>query len=267
MESSEVVKRATEAGVQLVFFLYCDNGGIIRGKSTHVSSLAKRLETGIGLTMAMQAMSDMDQLQSVAGMGPVGEIRLVPDLDTFTVLPYAPKRAVMLADMVTLDHAAWAACPRGFLKRMVARAADRGLRLKAAFEPEWTLATKEGSTFVPCDQSLCFSTVGSSTSLAVIDDIVGALVAQGLEVEQYYPELGHGQQELSVRYADALRAADGHVLYRETVRGVARQHGFYASFAPKPFVDQAGNGCHIHFSVWDANGQHNLFYDPRTPIA
>jgi glutamine synthetase len=261
MDSSEIVKKATEAGVQLIFFLYCDNGGIIRGKSTHVSSLAKRLETGIGLTRAMQAMSDMDRLQTVAGMGPVGEIRLVPDLETFTVLPYAPKRAVMLADMVALDRMPWGACPRGFLKRMVARAAARGLRFQAAFEPEWTLARKEGASFVPCDQSLCFSTIGANTVLPVIDDIVATLGAQGLQVEQYYVELGHGQQELSVRFADALRAADNHVLYRETVRNVAWQHGFYASFAPKPFADQAGNGCHIHFSVWDAAGERNLFYD------
>jgi glutamine synthetase len=89
------------------------------------------------------------------------------------------------------------------------------------------------------------------------------LEAQGLRVEQYYPELGHGQQELSIRHADALTAADNHVLYRETVRNVAWQRGFYASFAPKPFADQAGNGCHIHFSAWDASGQRNLFYDPE----
>jgi glutamine synthetase len=82
MDQSEVLRRANESRVQLVFFLYCDNGGIIRGKSAHISTLQKRLETGIGLTVGMQAMSDMDMLQSVAGMGPVGEIRLVPDLST-----------------------------------------------------------------------------------------------------------------------------------------------------------------------------------------
>ena len=122
MDQAEVVQRGREAGVQLVFFLYCGNGGIIRGKSTHVSGLEGRLETGIGLTVAMQAMSDMDMLQPVEGMGPVGEIRLVPDPDTFNVLPYAPKRAAMLADMVRLDRTPWEACPRNFLKRMVARA-------------------------------------------------------------------------------------------------------------------------------------------------
>jgi glutamine synthetase len=262
MDQREVVRRANESQVQLVFFLYCDNGGIIRGKSTHISTLQKRLETGIGLTVAMQAMSDMDMLQSVAGMGPVGEIRLVPDLSTYRTLPYSPRRAVILADMLTLERKPWAACPRAFLKRMVDLAARRGFRVRAAFEPEWTLARKEGDSFVPIDESLCFSSVGATTALPVIDDIVAALEAQGLQVEQYYPELGHGQQELSIRHTDALAAADNHILYRETVRNVAWQHALYASFAPKPFADQAGNGCHIHFSAWDASGQHNLFYGP-----
>jgi glutamine synthetase len=263
MDQSEVVRQANKSRVQLVFFLYCDNGGIIRGKSTHISALQKRLESGIGLTMAMQAMSDMDRLQPVVGLGPVGEIRLVPDLSTYRVLPYSPRRAVILADMLTLERRPWEACPRSFLKRMIEQAASRGLKIQAAFEPEWTLARKEGEAFTPIDESLCFSTLGAATALPVIDDIVAALEAQGLRVEQYYPELGHGQQELSIRHADALTAADNHVLYRETVRNVAWQRGFYASFAPKPFADQAGNGCHIHFSAWDASGQRNLFYDPE----
>jgi glutamine synthetase len=149
MDQSEVVRQVGESRVQLVFFLYCDNGGIIRGKSTHISALQKRLESGIGLTVAMQAMSDMDMLQSVAGMGPVGEIRLVPDLSTYRVLPYAPQRAVILADMLTLEQKPWEACPRNFLKRMIDRAVRRGLKIQAAFEPEWTLARKEGDSFAP----------------------------------------------------------------------------------------------------------------------
>jgi glutamine synthetase len=77
-------------------------------------------------------------------------------------------------------------------------------------------------------------------------ELVASLEAQGLEVEHYYPELGHGQHELSVRHAGALRAADNHVLYRETIRGVAFRHGLWASLAPKPIPDQAGNGTHLH---------------------
>lgn len=147
-DHTEIVRKATEGAARLISFLYCDNGGIIRGKSTHLSALAERLETGLGLTVAMQAMSDMDQLQDMEGKGPVGEIRLVPDPDTFTLLPYAPGRATMLADMVRLYRSPWEACPRHFLKRMVEKAAAEELTIQAAFEPEWTLAQKVGDAFV-----------------------------------------------------------------------------------------------------------------------
>jgi glutamine synthetase len=103
------------------------------------------------------------------------------------------------------------------------------------------------------------------TATPVIADVVAALTAQGLVVEQYYPELGHGQQELSIRHADALRAADNQLRYRETVRAVAWQHGLIASLAPKPWPDQAGNGAHIHWSLWDLDGARNLLYDPAQP--
>jgi glutamine synthetase len=79
--------------------------------------------------------------------------------------------------------------------------------------------------------------------------LLGALTAQGLRPEHYYPELGHGQQEMTVRYAPALRAADNHVLYREAVRGTAFRRGLWASLAPKPIPDQAGNGAHLHISL------------------
>jgi len=124
---------ARRGGVRLVRFLYTDNGGVTRGKATHVASLAARITDGIGLTVAMQAMNMLDQLTAVEGMGPVGEIRLKPDPETFTPLPYAPHAAAMTVDMCTLDGAAWEACPRSFLKRQIgvppgAAPAHRGMK-------------------------------------------------------------------------------------------------------------------------------------------
>ena len=259
-----MTEQARRAGVRLVRFLYTDNSGITRGKATHVDGLAHRLTDGIGLTVAMQAMNMLDQLQAVEGLGPVGEIRLIPDAQTFTVLPYAPHAAAMTSDMCTLEGAPWDACPRAFLKRQIAACAAAGFSLRAAFECEFTLAVKQADGgFAPLDESLCFSTVGMTTAAPVMDDIVAALEAQRIAVEQYYPELGHGQQELSIAHAPALEAADRQVFYRETVRAVAYHHGLRASLAPKPFVDQAGNGAHIHFSLWDAAGRRSRMYDPR----
>ena len=262
MNAQEITQRAQDAGVQLINFLYCGNGGVIRGKATHVSGLEARLKSGIGLSKAMPAMSNMDQLQPVAGMGAVGEVRLIPDLDTFTILPYAPTRALAMADMITMAGQPWGACPRSFLKRMLAKAESMGLTFQAAMEPEWYLGRKEGEGFVPMDESLANATVGAMMAQEVIDEVAAALTAQGLQVEQYYPELGHGQQEMSISHADALRAADNHIIYRETVRNVAWKHGWLASFAPKPFPHTAGSGCHTHISAWDPDGARNLFYDP-----
>lgn len=262
--ADRVTEAARKAGVRLVRFLYTDNGGVTRGKATYINSLRSRINDGIGLTVAMQAMNMLDQLAAVEGMGPVGEIRLVPDPETYTPLPYAPHSAAMTVDMLQHDGSPWEACPRSFLKRQIAACADAGFTVQAAFECEFILATRNvDGTYAPLDDSLCFSSVGMTTAAQVMDAIIAALEVQGIEVDQYYPELGHGQEELPIRHASALAAADRQVFYRDTVRNVAYQHGLYASLAPKPFPDQAGNGAHIHFSLWDKTGKRNLMYDPK----
>jgi glutamine synthetase len=262
--ADRITTAARKAGVRLVRFLYTDNGGVTRGKATHIEHLRNRITDGIGLTVAMQAMNMLDQLASVEGMGPVGEIRLVPDPETFKVLPYAPHSAAMTVDMLNHDGSPWAACPRSFLKRQIAACADAGFGVQAVFEVEFSLATRSpAGVFAPLDESLCFATTGMTMAAKVMDDIIAAFEAQGMAVDQYYPELGHGQQELPIRHAPALAAADRQVFYRETVRNVAYQHGLYASLAPKPFPEQAGNGAHIHFSLWDTAGKRNVMHDPK----
>jgi glutamine synthetase len=262
-DRARVVEQARSAGLRLVRFLYCDPDGVTRGKAAGMAHLGDLLESGIGLTLAMQAFTVLDRLAPVPGMGAVGEIRLIPDPSTFVVAPYAPHTGVVLVDMVTTGGAPYAADARAFLRRMVERARGDDLEVVAAFEPEWSLARhSDGGDLVPVDDSLCFSTQGMESAAAVVDEVVAALEAQGMPVEQYYPELGWGQQELSIRHAPALRAADQHLLYRETVRGVARRHGLHASFAPKPWPDQPGNGCHLHLSALDAAGERHRFHDP-----
>lgn len=265
MTPDEILQQCKDADVKLVRFLYCDNGATIRGKATALSGLAGRMADGIGLTVAMMAMNALDQLQPVAGMGPVGEIRLVPDPDSFSLLPYAPQSAAMSCDMIAADRSPWGACPRSFLKRARARLDARGWHLRAAFEAEFSLARRDAAGhYAPFDETLCFSSIAMAQAAAFSTELTAALEAQGLVVEQYYPELGHGQHELSIRHDEALRAADNHIKLRETIRGVAGRFGLLASLAPKPFANQAGNGAHIHFSLWDGAGR-NLFYDQSAP--
>jgi len=263
MTIQDVVKLAEENDLRLVRYLYCDNGGIIRGKATHASRLASHMRNGIGQSLAMQAFTGVESLATVEGMGPVGEFRLIPDPNTFVVLPYVPNAGSMLRDLLRLDGQPWEACPRSFLKQMVARLAEQGLRAEAAVEHEFYLARQENNAYVPADNSLCYSSVGLDEQAGVVDSILGALEKQNVAIELFHTELGPAQQELSVRHADVLRAADTVCLVRETVRGVARQVNLLATFAPKPWLNQAGSGAHIHFSLWEnESGEHdakNLF--------
>jgi glutamine synthetase len=149
---------------------------------------------------------------------------------------------------------------------MIQRAADHGFTIQAALENEFSLLhpAEEGG-YVPIDTGLCFSSISMTAAAEVMDDIIAALEQQGIPIDAYYPELGHGQHELPIRHAPALRAADNQIWFRETVRNVAHQHGLLASLAPKPLPEQAGNGCHIHWSVWDTAGEQNLLYDAADP--
>lgn len=265
MEAHEVVKQADEAGLRLVRFIWCGNDGTVRAKSSARNGLEGRIASGIGLTVAMQAMNGLDQLQPVDGMGPVGEIRLVPDPDTFRVLPYAPHTGAMLVDQVTLEGTPAPVCQRSFLKRMEDRLAERNMRLEVAFENEFSLATRIDGQFVPIDSGLCFSTISATAAQDYLDELAEALDAQEIVLEQYYSELGHGQHEISTGHAPALRAADEQILVRETIRGVASRQGLIASLAPKPWPDNAGNGGHIHFSLWDADANWNRFHESSAP--
>jgi glutamine synthetase len=259
---ADMLRRAAAEKISLTRFLYVDHGGIVRGKATSLSRLDERTESGIGHTRAMMAMSMLDELAPVEGMGPVGEVRIKPDPDTFVVLPYAFGVAAMLADQVNPDGSPWDGCARTFLKQSIAALEAEGYGLRAAFEPEFTLGNldHDGASFTPLDESLCYSATGFHLAHDYTIDLVAALNRQGLEVEHYYPELGHGQQEVSISHAEALRAADRHVLLRETARAVAIRQGRWASFAPKPLPGQAGNGAHLHASLW-SDGR-NAFADP-----
>jgi glutamine synthetase len=257
--AEDIDRRADEAGLRLVRFLWCGNDGTVRAKASGRHGLVGRLERGIGVTVAMQAMSGLDQLQPVPDMGAVGEYRIVPDLETFRILPYAPHAGAVLTDHCLPEGEPAPVCQRSFLKRMEARLAERGLVLRASFENEFSLARKEDDEYVPVDAGLCFSTISMTASQQFADDLIGALDKQRIPLEQYYAELGAGQQEISTDHAPALRAADEQILVRETIRGVASALELVASLAPKPWPDNAGNGQHIHFSLWE--GPRNRFYD------
>src|SRR6185295_7569029 len=129
MDAADVVKRADEADLRLVRFLWCGNDGTVRAKASSRHGLEGRIRAGIGLTVAMNAMNALDRVQ-----------------------PYAPHTGAMLVDQLALDGAVAPVDQRGFLRRMTGRLAERGARLEVAFENEFALAAQDDEgAYVPLD--------------------------------------------------------------------------------------------------------------------
>ena len=257
-------KTLKDARIKFVRILWCDNANVIRAKAAHINYLDDYIKNGVGITMAQQALPVMyDSVIPESGLGPVGEVRLMPDWATMTLLPYAEGHAQVLSDMVISETGnVWEHCPRGFLRKQVQKLAGQGLVIQAAFENEFFLLrrTADGA-LEPVDQTVFSATASMNQNRAFINELADALVAQGVAVEGYHPESGPGQQELNIRYVEALRSADQQIVYRETVRGVASRHGLIGSFLPKIFEDKAGSGCHLNFSLW-REGK-NISGDPQ----
>jgi glutamine synthetase len=245
-----MLERLDRAAVRWVRIVWCDHAGLIRAKAAHRGLLDDGLPEGVGITVAQQALPVMcDAVAPDSGLGPVGEARLIPDWSTLAVLPWAPGHAQVMGDML-VNGVAWEHCPRDYLRAQTRRLADAGFTARAAFENEFFLLRRTPSGLAPADDTVYGATGSMNLHHAFIAELTATLEALGLEPEFYYPESAPGQQEISIRHAEPLAAADRQLTYREAVRGVAARHGYVASFLPKVHESVAGSGCHLNFSLW-----------------
>jgi glutamine synthetase len=266
MKKKDVLEITADSDTRLIRFLYCDPAGVIRGKTVHTSELPSKISEGVGLTCAQNAVNLFEDLIYVEGMEPVGEVRIIPDPNTFTNLPWLDRTAGMFSDLREQDGSEWGGCTRTILKRVLKKAKDQGVLVMAAFESEFYLAEMTPDGPKPWRNGAVYSSAGMDRASEVVDVMVDNLVAQGITVEQAINEYGPGQQEISIKYTDALAAADQHLKFRDTIRGTAEvQFGLLASLAPKPFADGIGSGAHLHFSLWSEDGKTNLLYNKDEP--
>jgi glutamine synthetase len=255
----DIVSRCEDRDISLVRLFYVDSAGITRGRTVPAQDIEAFLSEGVNFAETQQAFTVLEYpVAGTAVSEPEGEVRLVPDPETFTPLPYADRAAAMMGTFETLDGDPWDFGPRAQLATYLD---DLAYTPTASFESEFYLARHdEDGELQPFDESGCFAADGMQSAHDIVLDIVDALAAQGMELAIYYPEYGPGQQELVVKHDDGLAPADNHALYKQTVKGVARNHGLDATFLPKPFPDRPGSGCHLHLSLWDDDG--NAFFDP-----
>jgi glutamine synthetase len=162
-----------------------------------------------------------------------------------------------------------AQAPRVTLKRLIAAAAEKGLRVKTGVEAEFFLITPDGNAISdPADtaEKPCYDQQALLRRYDVIAEICDYMLELGWSPYQNDHEDANGQFEMNWEFDDALKTADKHSFFKFMVKSVAEKHGLRATFMPKPFKGLTGNGCHCHISVWDADGKTNAFADPSADL-
>lgn len=167
-----------------------------------------------------------------------------------------------------------AACTRGTLARIESRLAQLGLRAQVGHEMEFILVDPVGNR-LPGELWAQYGLAGVLEHESFVRDAMAALTATGVGVEQFHPEYGVNQFEISLSPRTPVAAADQLVLTRILISRVARQHGMRVSMSPKPFADGAGCGAHQHFSLWrgdtpllsGGDGEHGLTAHGAAAIA
>ena len=246
---------------ELIHLVWNDLVGLSRTRGVPAAEYERRRPHGLGWAMAGQALTPFEDIAENP-WGSMGEVRQTPDDDTrrrIVLRPDHPPLHLVLCDSLEPDGSPWEFCTRTFLARALADFKNEtGLAVHIAYENEFMLLGEGLEWASP------FSLDAVRRIAPFADLCVAALVDAGVGVETFEPEFGVGQYEVSCGPAAGVAGADRVVVTREVVREAARQSGLRASFTPKPAPDAVGNGCHLHLSLWDADGRAAAF-DPDAP--
>ena len=205
------------------------------------------------------------------GQGPHSpDIEVVPDPSTLRIVPWQPGLAHVIGD-ARVEGKEWPYCPRTILRRQIERAREMGYEFKVGVEAEFTLVDfdDEGSLVVADaldDWSKpCYDVKGLTRQYEFVTRLSRYITELGWDNYAVDHEDANGQFEANITYADAIETADRAVFFRYMTETVAREHGAIATFMPKPFTDNTGNGLHYTMSLWDVERDVNLFDDPDDP--
>src|SRR5436190_1329748 len=198
-----------------------------------------------------------------------GDFRPIPDFETLRIASWQNKTALVLCDVYREDqHELVPLAPRSILRKQIARANEKGFTPMAASELElyvfndsYESAAEKGFVRLePIGRVIeDYHILQGTKEEFLIGDIRSHLERSGVPVESSKGEWGPGQQEIGLRYADALEMADRHVLYKHAAKEIAWKHGCAVTFMAKWDERYAGSSCHIHMSLWDANGKKAMF--------
>ncbi|MBG6085652.1 type I glutamate--ammonia ligase [Zhihengliuella flava] len=252
-----VLRTIEERDVRFVRLWFTDVVGSLKSVALAPAEVEGAFEEGLGFDGS-----------SIEGLSRIYEsdMLLQPDPSTFQILPWRGQvepTSRMFCDILTPDGTPSPADSRQVLKRQLAAAADMGFTCYTHPEVEFYLLESEDLDSsghpVPVDQGGYFDHVTGGVAQDFRRKAVTMLEAVGISVEFSHHENGPGQNEIDLRYADALQTADNIMTFRTVIKEVALQQGIYATFMPKPFSEHAGSGMHTHFSLFE--GDTNAFFE------
>ena len=252
-----VLRTIEERNVKFVRLWFTDVAGTLKSVAIAPAEVEGAFSEGIGFDgSAIEGLARSYEADMLAQ----------PDPSTFQILPWRGEvdpTARMFCDITTPDGVPAAADPRNVLKRALAKAASMGFSFYIHPEIEFYLLKSsqigpEGP--IPVDKAGYFDNVPGGTANDFRRRAVTMLEQLGISVEFSHHEGGPGQNEIDLRYADALTMADNIMTFRTVVKEVAIEQGVYATFMPKPFTEHPGSGMHTHMSLFE--GDTNAFFDP-----
>lgn len=250
--TADLSRIATEKGIRYFLISYVDLFGGLRAKLVPSSAIGDMQKDGAGFA-GFATWLDMTPAHP--------DMLAIPDPDSLIQLPWKPEVGWLAGDLwmggKEVDQ-----CPRIVLKRQLARYAERGYTLKTGVECEYMLLTPDGRSISDdrdVQEKPCYDQTALMRRYDVVSSICDAMIELGWGPYQNDHEDANGQFEMNWDYSDALTTADRHVFFKFMVKSIAEQHGYRATFMPKPFMDLTGNGCHAHVSVWEKDN--NVFLD------
>lgn len=276
----EALTAAVDADeIDTVIMAQIDMQGRLMGKRFHARHF---LDAGVHETHSCNYLLTVDvEMEPVPGYASAswekgyGDYMMKPDLATLRRVPWQDGTALVLCDI--LDHRgdhAIPVSPRAILKKQLARLADRGMSAMMAselefylFEESYEAAFKSGyrslTPVSPYNED--YHLFQTTKEEGVMRAIRNGLYDAGIPVECSKGEAWAGQEEINVKYADALTAADNHVITKTGVKEIAWSHGRAVTFMAKYDGDAAGSSSHVHQSLWSTDGRNPLFLDKEKP--
>jgi glutamine synthetase len=251
-EKENVFEAVEKHGVKFIGLWFTDILGRLKSVSISVSELEAAFAEGMGFDGS-----------SIKGFARIDESDMLakPDPATFQIVPWRPKDdavARMFCDILQPDGSPYEGDPRYVLKRSLAQLQKKGYTFYVGPELEY-FYLKDDKSLEVLDEGGYFDLMTLDAGSDIRRDTIVMLGAMGIKVEAGHHEVAPSQHEIDLRYTDALSMADQVMTYRIVVKEIAKQHGCYATFMPKPIFGANGSGMHVHQSLF--KGERNAFFD------